>query len=138
MNVKNIKDILKLKENSKFYILLRFLVKFIDFRIFNVYRLASLVKENELIKSSFEKEKLIFKSVDKNNLHHITLTMNEQVYKKFNKYLIEGNRGYYVYLGDKVIGYGWVYINSMYSKIKKGYIVIPIFNLYVKKYFLKG
>ena len=100
-------------------------MRLVEFRFFNVYRLASLIEEGELLRFSFDKEKLLFKNVDKNNLYHITLTRNEEVKDRFNKYLNGGERGYYVYWEDKVISCGWVYINSKSSKTKNKYIVIP-------------
>lgn len=101
------------------------LMRGIELRFFNVYKLASLAEGNELLKFSSDKEKLIFKRVDKNNLYDITLTRDKGVYNRFNKFFDEGENGYYVYWEDKVISCGWVYINFKSSRVKKKYIVIP-------------
>lgn len=97
----------------------------IELRYFNVYKLGGLITEDKLIRFPSYKEKLSFKRVRENNLHDITLSRDEKVYERFNEYLKDGERGYFVYYDNKVISCGWVYINSKFSEIRKKYIIIP-------------
>jgi len=93
-------------------------LKGIELRKFNVYRLGNLSEERKVLKFPYNEENLIYKIITKDNLKDIISTRGKNIYSRFEKFLENGEQGYYVYFEDRVIAHGWVFFNQS-SSIKK-------------------
>ncbi len=80
-----------------------------------VYKLKTLkFKENK---------KIVIKKVDSSNVGDILDMHDDSYLKKFKKFLLNGDEGYYAYINDKCIHRSWVKTNQIvniheYYKIK--------------------